>query len=236
MHTPVIPDDDDYLMISGIQHFAFCPRQWALIHVEQQWQENVLTTEGNYVHRRVDDDGLDETRGDLRIVRSVPILSETLRIRGIADMVQFRRQPAESAETTKIEDHEGFWSVTPIEYKRGKPKSDDRDAVQLCAQAICLEEMMDVAIPRGAIYYAEIRRKETVEFTRELRERVRSIVLTMRKLFDEGRTPRAEYKKHCEQCSLILKCKPKWSSSGSKSAAAYVQQWIEGGAERSEDC
>ncbi|MEX2105225.1 MAG: CRISPR-associated protein Cas4, partial [Bacilli bacterium] len=141
-------------------------------------------------------------------------------------------QEAMTEETIKMDGRDGYWSVAPIEYKRGKPKSDDRDAVQLCAQAICLEEMMKLTIPKGAIYYAEIRRRDVIEFTTVLRERVQDLVILMRQFFDEGFTPRAEYKKHCVQCSLITKCKPKWSSKGSKSAAAYVKKWLEGGDER----
>lgn len=228
--------DDDYLMISGLQHFAFCKRQWALIHIEQQWKENVLTTEGKHLHERVDDHSFDESRGNQRIVRSVPLLSEKLRIRGIADMVEFERQMDESDETVRLDGREGFWKVSPIEYKRGKPKSDDRDTVQLCAQAICLEEMLDVRITNGIIYYAETRRREMIEFKGSLRERVIAMISTMRQLYDESRTPHAEYKKHCESCSLMPICKPKWSTMGAKSAANYVRKYVEGGGEPSEGC
>ncbi|MEB3104012.1 CRISPR-associated protein Cas4 [Ferviditalea candida] len=224
-------------MISGIQHFAFCQRQWALIHIENQWRENVLTTEGNHVHQRVDDSGFDETRGVFRIVRSVPLVSESLRIRGIADMVEFERQSEKCEETVMLDGREGNWKVTPVEYKRGKPKSDDRDIVQLCAQAICLEEMLGVKIACGAIYYAETRRREQVMFSDSLRLRVKTLVAGMRLLYDENRTPRAEYQKHCERCSLISICKPKWSAKGySKSAAAYVKRFVEGGEDQSDDC
>jgi CRISPR-associated exonuclease Cas4 len=229
-------EDDDYLMISGLQHFAFCKRQWALIHIEQQWQENVLTTEGKHLHERVDDHSFDESRGDQRIVRSVPLLSEKLRIRGIADMVEFERQEDENEETVRLNGREGFWKVTPIEYKRGKSKSDDRDTVQLCAQAICLEEMLGVKIAHGIIYYAETRRREMFVFPKDLRERVIAMVSMMRQIYDENRTPHAEYKKHCERCSLISICKPKWTSKGAKSAANYVRKYVEGGGEKSEDC
>ncbi|MFY0542683.1 CRISPR-associated protein Cas4 [Brevibacillus sp. H7] len=224
----MLKDENDFLMISGIQHFAFCERQWALIHVEQQWQENVLTTQGQHVHRRVDDDGFDETRGDLRVVRSMPIVSENLRIRGIADMVEFRRVNEKTDETIVLDGRQGFWTVVPIEYKRGKPKSDDRDIVQLCAQAICLEEMLNVAVPAGIIYYAEIRRRERIELTKEHRQRVEALVAMMRHYYDEGITPRAFYKKHCQQCSLLTICQPKLSASGAKSAAAYIMQHIGG--------
>ncbi|WP_198159957.1 CRISPR-associated protein Cas4 [Brevibacillus parabrevis] len=221
-------EPDDYLMLSGIQHFAFCPRQWALIHVEQQWKENVLTTEGNDVHRMVDDPQFDETRGDKRVVRSMPLVSEALRVRGTADMVEFRRQEQPSPATVVLEGRAGYWSVIPVEYKRGKPKRDDRDALQLCAQAICLEEMMGVSISEGEIFYHEVRKREKIELTSGLRECVAKITVEMTKMHAESRTPKAVYKPHCRQCSLVSLCQPKWSSRGAKSAAAYVEQWIGG--------
>jgi len=235
MLVPSVREDEDYLMLSGIQHFAFCPRQWALIHIEQQWQENVLTTEGNDIHRRVDDKEFDESRGDKRIVRSVPLVSERLRIRGIADMVELTKQQDDSEESIVLGNRDGLWRAAPVEYKRGKPKPDVRDAVQLCAQAICLEEMLRTSIPTGFIYYHEIRRRENIIFTDALRDRVEMLVASMWSLYEEARTPRAEYKKHCMQCSLLSKCKPKLSSKGAKSASAYIVNWLERMDEPSDD-
>lgn len=221
-------EDDDYLMVSGIQHYAFCPRQWALIHIEQQWQENVLTTQGRHVHERVDEQNFDETRHDLRIVRSMPIVSERLKIRGIADMVEFKRVIEESRETIQLDGRVGNWTVTPIEYKRGKPKIDDRDIVQLCAQALCLEEMLNGFIPLGVIYYAETRKRERIEITDNYRHRVGEIVTDMRRHYDQGITPKAVYRSHCKQCSLMEACQPKLSAVGAKSAAEYIRQSIGG--------
>ena len=221
-------EDDDYLMISGIQHYAFCPRQWALIHIEQQWQENVLTTQGQHVHERVDERHFDETRNDLRIVRSMPIVSERLKIRGIADMVEFTRVLENSSKTITLDGRDGNWIVTPIEYKRGKPKMDDRDIVQLCAQALCIEEMLNVYIPFGILYYAETRKRERIELTNEYRQRVTEIVAGMRRYFGEAITPKAVYRTHCKQCSLIEICQPKLSAAGAKSAAKYIEQLIGG--------
>ena len=221
-------EDDDYLMISGIQHYAFCPRQWALIHIEQQWQENVLTTQGQHVHERVDERHFDESRNDLRIVRSMPIVSERLKIRGIADMVEFTRVSENSSKTITLDGREGNWVVTPIEYKRGKPKMDDRDIVQLCAQALCLEEMLNVFIPFGFLYYAETRKRERIEVTNEYRQRVTDIVAGMRRYCGEAITPKAVYRTHCKQCSLIEICQPKLSAAGAKSAAKYIEQLIGG--------
>lgn len=219
-------ETDDYLMLSGIQHFAFCPRQWALIHIEQQWKENVLTTEGNEVHRRVDDPFFDETRLDKRSVRAMPLGSESLGIRGISDMVEFRRQGEPSAETVILPEREGHWTVTPVEYKRGKPKKADHDALQLCAQAMCLEEMMGVSILVGELYYHEIRRREQIMLTSPLRERVAAIVSEMKHIYAAASTPKAVYKAHCRQCSIVSLCQPKWSRKGARSAAMYIEHSI----------
>lgn len=223
--------DDDYLAVSGIQHFAFCPRQWALIHIENQWHDNVLTVEGQHVHERVDDIQFDETRGDLRIVRSMPIVSHRLRIRGIADMVELRRVAQSSATSAALRGRAGYWTVSPIEYKRGRSKPDDRDVVQLCAQALCLEEMMGVAVTGGAMYYAQTHRRESVDLGDDVRERVEALVRSMRSYYEQAATPAAVLKSHCKQCSLLDICQPKLSSKGARSAADYVSRSIGGGDE-----
>ncbi len=219
-------NEDDFFMLSGIQHFAFCPRQWALIHIEQQWSDNVHTVIGHHVHERVDDWTADETRGRIRTVRAMPLVSNQLRVRGIADVVEFHRTQEESEQTVQLDGRDGFWQVVPVEYKKGSPKSDDRDEVQLCAQAICLEEMLDVRISFGFLYYAAMKRRDEVVFTDRLRERVQHIAAQMRQLFAEGRTPQAKYGKHCDSCSLVSICKPRWSASGAQSAAAYVRKLV----------
>jgi len=219
-------DDDDYLMLSGIQHYAFCPRQWALIHIEQQWAENVHTVIGHQVHERSDDEFADETRGRLRIVRAMPLVSDRLRLRGTADVVEFHRVSEESDQTIQLDGRDGFWRVVPVEYKKGRPKTDDRDEVQLCAQAICLEEMLNVRIESGFLYYATINRREEVFFSESLRDRVHRMAEEMHLLFSEKRTPPATYGKHCDSCSLFDICQPRWSQSGSRSAKAYVQQLL----------
>ncbi|SHL18100.1 CRISPR-associated protein Cas4 [Alicyclobacillus tolerans] len=218
--------EEDYLTISGIQHFAFCQRQWALIHIEQQWQENVLTTQGQHVHERVHDERFDETRGDLRIVRSIPIVSEKLRARGIADMVEFRRAEKRTSQTIVLDGREGSWTVCPIEYKKGKPKYDDRDIVQLCAEAMCLEEMLSVEIPIGFLYYAETRKRERIELTTDYRQRVETLYKMMHHYYDAAITPKAIYKSHCKQCSLLELCQPKLSTVGAKSAVKYIMKHI----------
>ncbi|MCL6452910.1 MAG: CRISPR-associated protein Cas4 [Alicyclobacillus sp.] len=228
-------EDDEYLALSGIQHFAFCERQWALIHVEQQWRENVLTTEGQHVHERVDEVQFDETRRDLRVVRSVPIVSHSLGLRGIADMVEFRRVRSATDETMSLDGRQGFWTVTPVEYKRGKPKPDDRDIVQLCAQAMCLEEMLGVSVRRGTFFYAQTRKREYVEFTEMDRARVKALCERMHDFLRAALTPRAVYKSHCKSCSLFEICQPKLSVPKARSASGYVLEHV-GGEALSSDC
>lgn len=201
--------DDELLMLSGIQHFCFCERQWALIHIEQQWAENVRTVEGHYLHERVDDPFFDESRGGRRIVRSMPLISRTLGLHGIADVVEFHKISSGSdAGGVKLEGRDGRWQPMPVEYKRGKPKPDERDKVQLCAQAICLEEMLSTTVQEGSIYYAGTQRREKVFFDAELREMVFDLSKRMHEMFVQGKTPPAVKGKHCRLCSLIEICRP----------------------------
>ena len=176
------------LLLSGIQHFSFCRRQWALIHIEQQWSENARTVDGTLFHRRAHVDAQFESRGDLLIARGFRIASQRLNVVGVCDVVEFHRDP------TGIElfGREGRWSVYPVEYKKGASKADDADRLQLCGQAMCLEEMLACDIPGGSLFYGETRRRETVAFTEELRGRVSAMLDEMRRLFDRGYTPKAK--------------------------------------------
>ena len=162
---------DDYLMISGIQHFKFCRRQWALIHVEQQWAENEHTVVGELMHKKAHDPYLIEKRKDVLIVRALPVSSRSIGISGECDIVEFHK----CDEGIKLIGHRGLYSVYPVEYKKGKSKESDEDKLQLAAQAMCLEEMFLTQIPEGALYYGETRRREVVEFTEEIRNQVKSI-------------------------------------------------------------
>ncbi|MFC6645300.1 CRISPR-associated protein Cas4 [Granulicella cerasi] len=180
---------DDSLPISGLQHLAFCPRQWALIHLEQVWSENRLTAEGRLLHEQADLPGQTRRR-ELRTVRGMMIESRKLRLTGRADIVEFRPQPY------------------PVEYKRGKRKPNDCDLVQLCAQALCLEEMLETAVPEGAIFYGDPRRRLEVSFTEELRARTRHLAEQMHRLYANGTTPAAQPGKHCRNCSLVDRCLP----------------------------
>ncbi len=180
---------NDALPLSGLQHLAFCPRQWALIHLEQAWAENRLTAEGRLLHERADLPG-QSRRANLRTVRGMLLHSLRLRITGRADIVEFRPQPF------------------PVEYKRGKRKPTDCDLVQLCAQALCLEEMLATPVPAGAIFYGEPRRRIEVDFSPALRSRTEMLAATMHQLYAAQQTPPAMPAKHCSRCSLIDVCLP----------------------------
>ena len=213
---------DELLPLSGIQHFLFCRRQWALIHIEMQWQENILTVEGKQLHERVDDPFFVETRRDVVISRSVPIASYTLGLSGICDVVEFTR----AAEGVRLAGRDGFYQPTPIEYKRGRSKREPVDEAQLCAQAMCLEEMLLVAIPRGYLYYGKTRHREPVELTDDLRRLVRDAAVEMHAYMARGYTPRVKVSKACRSCSLADVCLPNMQASAT-SAAAYIRRQIE---------
>ena len=218
--------EEDYLMISGLQHFVFCPRQWGLIHLEQQWEENYLTTTGKILHGKVDDPFFKESRGRKIITRAMRLISHELCLAGQADAVEFHQLPKEVEVTgALLEGHEGRWLPRPVEYKRGRPKPDQRDAVQLCGQAICLEEMLGVSIDEGDLFYGEIRRRETIQFTSELRDQVKEIAHQMIKAFQLKKTPAPSPAKHCKACSLINICLPKLGKS--KSVQAYIKNSLE---------
>ena len=194
--------DDDALPISGLQHLAFCQRQWALIHLEQVWVENVRTAEGRLLHERADLPG-ESRRASVRTVRGMWLRSERLHLTGRADIVEFRPDPY------------------PVEYKRGKSKPNDCDTVQLCAQALCLEEMLETTIARGAIFYGSPRRRLEVDFTSELRHRTEGLTATMHGLYRSGVTPAATPGPYCRNCSLVDVCLPE-ATSHNEVAARWV--------------
>ncbi len=204
--------ESELLPISALQHFLFCERQCALIHLEQSWTENYLTAAGRVLHSRVHSvDG--ETRNDIKIARGLRLRSLRLGLVGQADVVEFH-----NVNTSKP-------LPFPVEYKRGRPKPDDCDRVQLCAQAVCLEEMLNVAVPEGAIYYGTPRRRELVVFNQQLRGLLADTVVKLRSLFSNGLTPPAKYSKKCSACSLLEICKPK--ATGTASASKYVKTILE---------
>ena len=213
---------DELLPLSGIQHFVFCRRQWALIHVERQWQENALTVEGKLLHKRVDNPFFSETRQGVITARAVPIASYRLGLSGVCDVVEF----TESPEGVRLPGREGTFLPAPVEYKRGHEKQEPCDEAQLCAQAICLEEMLSVAIPAGYLFYGETRRRVAVELKPNLRDLVRSMAEEMLAYFQRGHTPRVKPSKACRACSLADVCLPALQEKG-MAASQYIQQQVE---------
>lgn len=216
MQTLRIYSEEDYLQLSGIQHFSFCRRQWALIHIELVWRDNVRTVEGDLMHERVHDGKISEKRGDLLVVRGLRVSSPVLGVSGVCDVVEFHR----SGDGIALVGHRGRWRPFPIEYKRGKPKIIDADRLQLCCQAMCLEEMLVCEIPEGALFYGEPRRREKVIFTSSLRESVANNLKEMHDYFRKGYTPKVKTGTFCRACSLNELCIPKLCKNRS------VQQYI----------
>ena len=221
-------------MISGLQHLSFCERQWALIHLEQVWDENRFTQEGQNLHERVDQEGA-ESRGDVKLVRSLRLRSFRLGLIGQADMVEFHRLSENSATTSdgkalgiSLPRKKGLWRPFPVEYKRGKPKLEPCDKIQLCAQALCLEEMLNVSISAGALYYGQPKQRQEVSFTLELRQTTESLAIRMQELFQRRAKPQGRFDGKCKNCSLQETCLPK--TIGKKpSVAGYLMRICQGG-------
>jgi len=203
--------EEDLIQLSALQHLVFCPRQCAMIHIEQVWGENLFTAEGKIMHDKVDTANR-ESRGKIRIEYGVPLRSLRLGLSGKADVVEFHKKDS------------GKWQPFPVEYKRGKPKIDDCDKVQLCAQAVCLEEMLNVEINEGALFYGQTRRREDVVFDKALRIKTEETARKVHELIESGITPRAEYSKKCKQCSLLELCMPRLSRKASKYLLTVVEE------------
>ena len=215
----MVYDEDDWLPLGGLQHYAYCRRQWALITLENQWAENLRTTEGHLLHERAHDADFREKRGDTLILRGLSIHSRALGVSGQCDVVEFHRQP----DGVFLPGEEGLWQPVPVEYKRGRPKETDADRLQLCGQALCLEEMLACApIRLGYLYYGETARRETVTLDGDLRDTVRTCLDDMHRMRARGHTPKVKPNKGCNACSLREVCLP--FVMGRRSAAAYVAQ------------
>lgn len=200
--------EDDLLPISALQHLLFCERQCALIHIEGLWAENRLTAEGRAMHERVDRS--EQTRrDDVRIVRGLPLRCLALGLTGRADVVEFHTDG----------------TIVPVEYKRGRPKRGDHDRVQVCAQALCLEEMHGQAIVKGALFYGQTRRRQEVLFDERLRKVTREAAQRLHALIRSGRTPTALHEAKCERCSLLELCLPE-AMSLRQSAARWVERTL----------
>lgn len=214
-------DENDFLLLSGIQHFAFCRRQWALIHIEQQWSENLRTVEGRLLHQKAHDGNIRERRGDVLVSRGMPVCSRSMGVSGACDVVEFHK----SRSGITLYGEEGLYQVIPIEYKRGKPKIGHEDVVQLTAEGMCLEEMLCCEIPFGYLYYGEIRHRDKVEFSKDLRAKVRKMFEEMHHYFEERHTPKVRWSKACNACSLKEICLPVLGKK--KSASDYIQAHLE---------
>jgi CRISPR-associated exonuclease Cas4 len=206
-------NEEDFIMLSALQHYAFCERQCALIHIEQIWQESGLTAEGHIMHERVHEQDR-ESRGSVRIEYGVPLRSLKLGLIGKADVVEFHRINKDT------------WQPFPVEYKRGKPKLDHCDLIQLCAQALCLEEMLSVSVQSGAIFYGRTRRRLDVAFDEKLRGETEETAKEAHQLIKSGETPPPVYEKRCKSCSLIEECLPKTVEKKS-SVKSYLKRMID---------
>ncbi len=204
----------DLVPLSALQHFMFCPRQCALIHMEQIWVESGLTAEGRILHERVDEGGV-EKRRDVKRVFGLPIRCLRLGLVGKADVVEFHRQA------------DGRWMPYPVEHKRGRQKQEDWDRVQLCAQALCLEEMLGVSVPEGALFYGKEQRREVVVISEALRRETEEVAAAVHRMLAEGRTPPPEYAPKCDNCSLVEVCLPRGVGGSKSRVARYLAKALE---------
>jgi len=225
--------EEDLLQLSGLQHFVFCQRQWALIHIERIWTENRLTVEGKILHERTDKSNL-EVRGNVRIARALMIRSLQLGLSGKADVVEFHRVSEGQVEETQkgmkftsihLKNVPGYWRPVPVEYKRGRPKPDHCDEIQLCAQALCLEEMLNCSVQMGFLYYGQPRKRYEVVFDNNLRDETKSTAEHLHRVFQEHVIPAAHYEKKCNNCSLLSHCMPK-AVNTRKSALKFLANVI----------
>lgn len=207
-------NEESFLMLSGVQHFAFCRRQWALIHIENVWAENARTAEGHILHKNVHENYRSESRQDVIISRAMPVFSRELGLSGECDAVEFRK--TDSKNGIVLNDRDGKYTVYPVEYKRGSPKTDECDILQLTAQAMCLEEMLCCDIKEGALFYFETMHRTKVVFTPELRSTVKEYTAEMHKYFDRRYLPRPKRTKACNACSLKEYCMPKLEKLSAK--------------------
>ena len=205
--------DDELIPISALTHYAYCSRRCALVHIEQIWTENRFTAEGRIMHEHVHDEG-DESRGNVRIERGASLRSLRLGLIGKADVVEYHRQA------------DGTWQAFPVEHKRGKPKIDHSDKIQLCAQALCLEEMLNATILAGALFYGKTRRRLDVDFDEALRQETETAAIKTHELIDAGITPAPVYAKRCESCSLIAECMPK-TMQKKRSVESYLKRMLD---------
>lgn len=205
-------DEADFVPLSALQHYAYCPRQCALIHLEQIWEENSHTAEGRLMHEHAHS-GENMTRGQVRLATDLPLRSCSLGVSGKADVVEFRRCA-------------NAWQPYPVEYKKGSPHGHaEADAVQVCAQAICLEEMLGVDIPEAAVFYGSQRRRSVVPLTQALRQKTAVVALAVHQIFRSGKTPPPGNQVHCAACSLQTACMPACVEKPMRAARYLESLW-----------
>lgn len=204
-------------MLSGLQHFQFCKRQWALIHVEQQWEENVKTVEGQHLHEKADQPFIREKRGGRLIVRAMPVQSRVLQVSGICDVVEFVKDP----DGVQLIGADGTYKAYPVEYKLGKPKKGDEDVIQLTAQAMCLEEMLVCNVDKGYLFYDRIKHRIEVPMTDELKDKVIKMAREMHQYYERRYTPKVKTGPFCKNCSLQHICLPQLMKK--RSVKSYIE-------------
>ena len=215
--------EEDFLLLSGIQHYKFCKRQWALIHIEQQWNENYLTASGRQIHENVHNPMFTEKRKNRIISRAMPVYSYNLGASGECDAVEF----IADENGINIKNREGRYRIYPIEYKRGKPKEGDEDISQLVAEAVCLEDMFCTEIDKGCLYYDTIKRRVEIDITAEMKEDVRRTFEEMHRLYERQHTPKVKTSRKCKSCSVRDMCIPALCSK--QSAAKYIENTLNEG-------
>lgn len=215
-------NEEDWLQLSGLQHYSYCKRQWALITIENQWSENLRTTQGHLMHERAHQKEVREKRGSLLTVRGLSVHSCTLGVSGQCDVVEFHQDPS----GVPLDGEEGLWLPVPVEYKKGRPKTHDADRLQLCCEAMCLEEMLACQpIPTGYLYYGETTRREAVPLTAGLRDSVAKSLAEMHALMQKQYTPKVKPTKGCNACSLKEICLPFLMKR--KSASVYIKNRLQ---------
>lgn len=223
--------EDDYLMLSGIQHYYFCKRQWGLIHIDQQWAENTYTAEGQQLHKKADDPYIKEKRKNLFISRAMHVSSNILGLSGILDVVEFYKD----SDGIPFNGKRGSWQPYIVEYKRGKPKKDKRDIVQLVAEVMCLEETIHCQIPISYLFYHSVNKKVEVEISEQLRNLVSEFAANMHHFYKLKKVPDAEYFKNCKLCSLYDLCMPRINKKP-KNVENYIKNAISSEVEICENC
>ena len=213
--------EDEYIALSALQHLVFCPRQCALNYIERTWVENKSSAEGRSFHSTVEG-GPDEARDDVLVFRSLDLSSENLGVFGVSDVVEFHRYIDKDSTSVYLTGKEGRWRPYPVEYKRGHPKAHDADMVQLCAQAICLEEMLDVEIQAGALFYGEIRRRQEVQLSLSLRNRTEALARQLHAMYRGDESPPSIPGEKCRYCSMNTVCMP--NITAKKSWKAYYKE------------